>query len=354
MSLPTHQNALVGKAKGGPVALTTRPIPSPGPDEVLIRVTTAGLNPHDQLIRDTGLLIKNYPWVPANDVAGEVVGLGEGVNEYAVGDTIFGQSHWADLDPIDYSGAQEYTLVRVEGSAKVPAGWRDDDMATLPSNFIAAFWSIHDDPGAHLPFPALGLEGSGDFDFSQHDIVIVGGGSQVGKLLVQVAKLDGWRSIVVVAGKKNEEELQSMGATHVVDRHAGFDEVVKQVREIVGDDCEYAIDAVSTDFTLAAAMLSNEKEGTLIVLTFGDLDKSKIGQKRAGFKQHETEGISTKPSSVEMAKKVWGALPSWVQNGDIKIPKWTTIDGLDADKVNEVMDRWRDGKAVPEHVHIRP
>ncbi|RMZ81196.1 hypothetical protein DV737_g2686, partial [Chaetothyriales sp. CBS 132003] len=356
MSIPETQDALIIHSKGTAIVPTTRPVPSPGPNEVLIRVSGSGLNPHDQLIRDLGILAPSFPWIPANDLAGTVVKLGEGVTKYAVGDRIFGQSHFLAEVPIDHTGAQQYALLRVEASAKVPASLKDDDAAlTLPTNFVAAFWALHDDTGLNLPFPPLGLKGNGEpFEFSKHDLVIIGGGSRVGKHVAQVAKLDGWRNVVVTASKQNEEELLKTGATHVIDRHLPFEDQLNQIRAVVGNDLQYSIDVVSHDLTLAVAALSSDKEGHAVHLTHVQLDQSKIGEKKAGFKQHQSTGVSTKPSSIEWGAKVWDALPTWVEQGKILIPKWTIIDGLDADKANQVLDKYANGVLVPDHVHLHP
>ncbi|RMD42143.1 hypothetical protein DV735_g2995, partial [Chaetothyriales sp. CBS 134920] len=368
MSIPESQKALIIQSKGSRVVATTRPVPSPGANEVLIRVSGSGLNPHDQLIRDLGIIIQAFPWIPANDLAGTVVKLGPGVTKYAVGDRIFGQSDLHAKVPLDHNGAQEYALLRVEASAKIPASLLkdssrgsghssngDDAALTLPTNFVAAFWALHDDTGHNLPVPALGLKGNGqEFDFSKHDLLIVGGGGRVGQQAVQIAnRLDGWRKIVVVAGKRNEEALLKLGATHVIDRSLPVDEQLKQIRAIVGDDLVYAIDAISHDITLAAAALSNTKQGTVVHLSNVTVDESKIGDKKAGFKYRFSAGASTKPSSIQLAAKVWDALPTWIDQGKIlPAPSSTAFDGLDADKTNEVLDKYRDGVPVPDHVHI--
>ncbi|RMZ84423.1 hypothetical protein DV738_g852, partial [Chaetothyriales sp. CBS 135597] len=360
MSLPESQKALLIQSKGSRVVSTTRPVPSPGTNQVLIRVSGSGLNPHDQLVRDLGIIIRSFPWIPANDLAGTVVKLGPGVTKYAVGDRIFGQSDFHAEAPLDHNGAQEYALLRVEASAKIPASLLkndngDDAALTLPTNFVAAFWALHDDTGHNLPLPALGLKGNGQpFDFSKHDLLIVGGGARVGQQAVQIAaRLDGWRNVVVVAGKRNEAALLKSGATHVIDRSLAPEEQVKQIRAIVGDDLEHAIDTVSHDITLAAAALSNTKKGTVVHLSHVTVDESKVGDKKAGFTYRFSEGASTKPSSIVWAAKVWDALPTWVDQGKIlPAPSWTAFDGLDADKTNEFLDKYRDGVAVPDHVHI--
>src|SRR5437773_1142857 len=76
---------------GGPDVLVpvTRPIPAPGHDEVLVKVSAAGVNRPDVLQR-RGM----YPPppgasdLPGLEVAGTIAGLGAGVHRWREGDTV--------------------------------------------------------------------------------------------------------------------------------------------------------------------------------------------------------------------------------------------------------------------------
>ena len=59
--------------------------------------------------------------------------------------------------------------------------------------------------------------------------MIIGGGSQAGKLRVHIAKLMGWRKIIVMAGKKKESDLMVAGATDVIDRHNSIADKIKEI-----------------------------------------------------------------------------------------------------------------------------
>ena len=85
---PATMRAVVVPTPGGPEALTVveRPVPQPGPGEVLIRVAAAGVNRPDVLQR----LGQYAPPPGASDVlglevAGEVVARGEGATRHALG-----------------------------------------------------------------------------------------------------------------------------------------------------------------------------------------------------------------------------------------------------------------------------
>jgi len=119
-------------------------------------------------------------------------------------------------------------------------------------------------------------------------LVVIGGGSACGKYCVQWARYIGFGKIVVVASKeKSKEELRSLGATHVINRHGSVKDVDAQVREVVGGESVYSVDCISLGpgaHTLGARLLSNSKRGLSVTLTaIGGVDEEEIGEKRQGM-----------------------------------------------------------------------
>jgi len=87
----TMMQAIVVSAYGGPEVLQCIQVPRPvaQPGEVLVRVHAAGVNPVDAWIRNGSYARRTPPYTPGIDGAGEIVALGEGVNEYRVGDRVY-------------------------------------------------------------------------------------------------------------------------------------------------------------------------------------------------------------------------------------------------------------------------
>src|ERR1700726_2725162 len=87
--LPAQMTVIGISKPGGPEVLLpeTRPVPAPGPNEILIKVAAAGVNRPDVAQR-SGV----YPPppgasdLPGLEVAGEVVALGEGAHKHKLGD----------------------------------------------------------------------------------------------------------------------------------------------------------------------------------------------------------------------------------------------------------------------------
>jgi NADPH2:quinone reductase len=94
MTLTLSQKAVLATEVGKPLQLVTdRSVPQPGPGQVLLKAIVAGINPHDQKARDTGIFIaQNLPGILTNDVTGRVVALGPGVDKYQIGDRVLSHS----------------------------------------------------------------------------------------------------------------------------------------------------------------------------------------------------------------------------------------------------------------------
>jgi len=82
-------------AFGGPevLALEEAELPQPGPQEVLIRVKAAGVNPYEAYARAGTYGARNptLPYTPGSDAAGTVEAVGEGIADLAPGDRVFAQ-----------------------------------------------------------------------------------------------------------------------------------------------------------------------------------------------------------------------------------------------------------------------
>lgn len=306
-------------------------------------VTVAGLNPHDQKARDAGLFIKdNLPAILGNDVTGVVTLVGPCVTKFKVGDRVVSQSR---LDGYSQRALQQYAVVDEDFASKIPEGFSDHDAATLPTNAAAALIALFDESGLDIPAPWSSRAEA--FDHAGTTLLILGGGSNCGRFGVQLARLVGVGKIVVVGG--SEEELQKYGATHVLNRHGGDEAILQRIKNVVGDDLTYAFDAINlpTEQHLAISALSSSKKGRLARLRFstGAIDESKIvGEKKAGYEARDVLGLSHVKS--ETAKPFWDRVEGYLKNGSLVPLRYEIVDGLDAEKVNQLLDRYRDGKKM--------
>ncbi|OJK01312.1 hypothetical protein ASPACDRAFT_115951 [Aspergillus aculeatus ATCC 16872] len=367
MSEPQNgtQTALLATAIGQPLTKATRPIPHPNANHVQIKVTVAGLNPHDAKSRDYGLFIQDaLPAVLAADVVGVVTQLGPEVTRFEPGDHVVGQAalglpHGASEPNNDTQGLQEYALLDERYAAKVPAGFTDAQLATLPTNLVTAAVALFDASGLGIPSRWWGEDSAAaawSFDYAGTSLLILGGGSNTGRFAIQLAALARIGRIVVVAGAKSAEEARQLGATHVVDRSgkSGL-EIAAEVRAIVGDDLLYALDTINPPESqwIGVEALSNSKTGKLArLIPRGLVDESKLSTKKeAGFETVNVLGSSTARPAT--AGPLWNRLTVWVAEGRIKPTGYQVLRGLDADAVNKVLDGYSSGSETGHwQVHL--
>ncbi|KAK8085698.1 hypothetical protein PG997_006969 [Apiospora hydei] len=346
------QKAIVVTEIGQPaVLITNQPIPHPGPNQVQLKVAVAGLNPHDQKMRDVGMFVTDgsLPQVLANDVVGVVTQLGANVSDYKVGDRVVSHARmgsWTEPQSSE-PGLQEYALANVGAMARIPPGVSDDEAATLPINVMPSVVALY----RVLGIPAPWTEAAAGFDYAGTTLLIIGGGSNNGRFGVQIAKLAGVGRIVVVGG--DQAELRSYGATHVLDRHGGSEAVLARIRAVVGDDLVYAYDTVNDPAgqTLGLNALSSRKKGVMARLVpTGPVDEARVVGKEAGFELRDAIGMSVYQKDEALA--FWERLPGYLESGQIKPLKYV-VKEFSAASVNEVLNAYRDGKPVTKtHIHF--
>lgn len=130
-SAPEKMQAVEVRASGA-LTIETRPVPRPGPGEVLVRVRAAGVNPVDwkAAVRRLGM-------VPGTDVSGTIDSLGEGVTGWKVGEPVLGFAR--------QSGSYaEYAIVPVDALARKPKSFSYEQAAGMPIAAETAYRSLHE------------------------------------------------------------------------------------------------------------------------------------------------------------------------------------------------------------------
>ena len=114
--------------KGGPFTLASISKPTPGPNEISIRLKAVALNPLDWKKLYFGFMIENWPAVLGIDGAGIVEAVGQGVTNFKAGDEVF------SLFGHDSRAAsfQEVAVVPNYFIAKKPGDWTFEEAASLP------------------------------------------------------------------------------------------------------------------------------------------------------------------------------------------------------------------------------
>jgi NADPH:quinone reductase-like Zn-dependent oxidoreductase len=196
--------AMIYRAYGGLERLesTDIPRPSPGPEQVLVRVIAASVNPVDWKIASGKLRLlmpMKLPAIPGFDVAGDIAELGPGVTGFAIGDRVH-----ARIERNRGTGAcADFAVVGVNVLARAPAGMEAGEAASLPLAGLTALQGLRDRAG--LPLEA-----------ARERVLVVGASGGVGHIAVQIARAAG-ATVVGVCSGPNAALVSSLGAHEVID-----------------------------------------------------------------------------------------------------------------------------------------
>jgi NADPH:quinone reductase-like Zn-dependent oxidoreductase len=271
------------------------PTPTPKANELLVRVDWTASTPLDLHQADGGLLVEP-PQVLGDSCAGPVVAVGPHVKNFVVGDKVFGFT-WRSQQE---KAHQEYLVAPENLFGKIPDGFREQDVVTIPNNFVTAFQSSKRDLGLELPWPKP--DGWMPRD-AEKPILVWGGSSSVGQYAIQILSYFGYKKIIATASKKHHEFLQSLGATAVADYRDA--DAIDQVRKLAGGNVPYVIDCIGSlegsvrpisklaeDGTTVAIMLPViTKDGSETEMPEYEMDVEKVvpwneGVKAKGVRTH--------------------------------------------------------------------
>jgi len=200
--------------------------PTPGHEEVLLRVQLAALNPADRFLAENLYPAKPpLPHVLGRDGLGVVEAIGSGVARRRVGDRVVllrgeaGVNRWGTL--------ADYVVVPQDGIAPVPNQWSDEEAAAAPLVYLTAHQALHQwGPLAGAMILVTGVSGG------------------VGLAALQLAKGLGHRVIGVSRGSAKSEKLRKLGCDLVLD--PADPELKKKIKEFtVGRGVDLAIDNVA-------------------------------------------------------------------------------------------------------------
>ncbi|MER5786927.1 zinc-dependent alcohol dehydrogenase family protein [Streptomyces sp. NPDC001980] len=198
------------------------PVPDPGPGQVKVRVLESPVNPSDLLyVRGyyAGIQAK-FPSPTGFEGVGIVEALGSGVHDVAVGERVsilnFGGSNWA-----------EYAVNSARDLFHVPDDVPDDQAASFVVNPAAAIVMVR-----HVLAVPRG-----------EWLLQSAAGSELGRMIIRLAKREGIRTVNVVRRRESAEELRRLGADAVILSTEGpIDEQVRS--KISPEGVKYAIDPV--------------------------------------------------------------------------------------------------------------
>ncbi|MFF0477547.1 NAD(P)-dependent alcohol dehydrogenase [Streptomyces sp. NPDC004284] len=205
-------------------------IPAPGPGQALVAVRATSLSFRELMVLDGSYVLPVKPdVVPVSDGAGEVVGVGPGVDAVRVGDRVaatlfpswqdgpFAVEHLAQRGGSLDGMLTEFTVADADSLVTVPAHLTYAEAATLPCVAVTA-WN------------ALTGDGTG---VRPGDTVVVQGSGGVSLFALQFAEALGARVIATTGSPARAARLRDLGADAVVDYTATPD-WAGEVRALTG------------------------------------------------------------------------------------------------------------------------
>lgn len=297
--------AIVVSQYGGPEVLEYKdfPEPSPGPDEVLVRVVATSINPFDLKQRSgeaKAFAPINFPGVLGLDVAGTVISCGEKVSGFSAGDHVFGMAGQT------YA---ERCVVKAENLAKIPPALDAVDAAALPVVTTTGYQLIMNGSPVH----------------HGQTILVTGAFGSVGRSAVFTAKSLG---AAVIAGVRKKQLEQA--------KHLGADSVVAIDNEEAVSSLQ-SLDAVAdtVNGTTAATMIGKVKAGGIFASVLGP------PQNTGKF-----PGIKVVPVFAQPDAQVLIRMAKAVVEGKLEIPIADRIPLKDAAKAHALVEHRVSGKVL--------
>lgn len=220
--------------------LEEMPVPEPGQGQVRLRLTHRPINPSDLLtISGEYGRLPDLPATPGFEAVGRVEALGEGMTGIALG---------ARVVPLSAGSTWcESVIADATRLLPVPDAVSDSSAAQFVVNPVTAWLMLEEE---------LKLE-PGDW------VVQTAAGSTLGRMVIQLGRLRGFRTINLVRRPEQVEELLALGADAVL--VTGRDDVAGRTRELTGGrGARGALDAVGGEAG-AFALQALQPGGTLLI-----------------------------------------------------------------------------------------
>ena len=298
--------ALLSKETGGPESLVIEELesPKPGPGEILIDVAACAINfPDSLIIRDLYQFKPPRPFSPGSEISGTISALGEGVEQWSVGDRV--------IVGLGSGGLREQVVCGADKAISIPDGI---DLVPASALLMTYGTNIH------------GLKDRGDIKAGE-TVLVLGAAGGIGIAAIELAKAYDCRVVAAVSSEEKAQVCRDAGADEtVVYPRAPFDKdtsktLANQFKEAVGPGgADIVYDVVGGDYS-EPALRAIAWEGRFLVVGF-------------------PAGIAKMPLNLTLLKSCdirgvfWGAFTA-------REPK------RNADNIAELFDLWKAGKISP-------
>ena len=319
--------AIICSELSGPAALRLEdvPEPRPAPGQVRLRVRACGVNFADSLItRGQYQVQPPPPFSPGFEIAGEVVELGEGVNQFALGERVIA------LTP--HGGYAEQAVVNVNRCVAMPTAMPYEHGAAFPVVFGTS----------HIALWHRARLQAGE------TLVVHGASGGVGLTAVAIGKQLGATVIATASRAEKLEIARQHGADHLLD--TAHDDIRLRIKELTdGRGADVIYDPVGGEL-FNTSLRAIAFEGRLLVIGFAGGVVPQIPANHLLVKNVDVIGLNW-PAYAEHHPSVmtesFRILLDWYLTGAIQ-PYVSEIYPLEEamDALNRVVSRQSTGKVV--------
>lgn len=323
-SLPETMTVVTFREPGGPMVLQPeeRPVPLPGPGEILIQVKAAGVNRPDVHQRRGA-----YPPppgasdIPGLEAAGEIVALGRGVKRWHLGDAV------TALTP--GGGYAEYCIVHESNALPVPPGFTFSEAAALPETFFTVWHNVFQ-RGALKPGEVL---------------LVHGGSSGIGTTAIQLATAFGARVIVTAGSEEKCEACLQLGAVRAINyKEEDFVLAVKEATD--GTGANVILDMVGGEY-IDRNYSAAAEDGRIVQIASLGGTKATANFWKMMAKRLTHTGSLLRPRSIEFKGQIASELEAKV---------WPLLSSRSVSPVMDMIfplrEAWRAHERMEESVHI--
>jgi NADPH:quinone reductase len=292
-TLPAMMTAIGFDAPGGPDVLKPqqRPVPQPGPGQVLVHVAAAGVNRPDVLQRMGGYAPPpGASDIPGLEFAGRIVALGEGVSRYEAGDQVCAL--------VAGGGYAEYAVVHEDNALPIPSGLSLEEAGAIPETFFTVWTNV---------FQRGGLKTGESF-------MVHGGTSGIGTTAIQLAKAFGATVLATAGSDEKCAACRDLGADHAIN-YRTEDFVAAAKAATGGRGVNLILDMVGGDYINRNYEAAAES-GRIVQIAFLNGPKAEVNFSRLMLKRLTHTGSTLRPRTIpekaaiarELEDKVWPLL----------------------------------------------
>jgi len=289
MSLPTQMRFIDLPSFGAPevMRIASGPLPIPSEGQLLVRTAAIGVNRPDVAQRQ-GIYPppKDASPILGLEMAGEIVAIGAGVWDFAVGDKVCGLTNGGSY--------AEYCLLPAGQALRFPKGYDAVKAAALPENYFTVWANM---------FQMAGLtEGE--------KVLVHGGSSGIGTTAIQLARAFGAEVYATAGSQEKCDACVELGAKRAINyKTEDFAEVIKAE---TGHGVDIILDMIGAAY-FERNVASLAKDGCLSIIAFlGGAVAEKVNLAPIMVKRLTITGSTLRPRTPEEKRAIRDDLLSQV------------------------------------------